>query len=39
MNKQRYQELCLKIIYFDLDIITSSGIADDMKDFNEGWLD
>lgn len=38
--KKMYQELCLKIIQFDLDIITSSGdFADDMKEFNVGWLD
>ena len=37
--KKEYQELCLKIVRLDLDIITSSGIADDMKSFNVGWLD
>ena len=37
--KKEYQELCLNIIRLDLDIITSSVIADDMKSFNEGWLD
>lgn len=37
--KQQYQELCLKIIHFDLDIITSSAIKDDTAAFSKGWLD
>lgn len=38
--KKKYQELCLNLIVLDLDVITSSGdIADDMKEFNVGWLE
>ncbi len=40
--KKRYQELCLEITYFDLDVITSSPISTfvgDSKDFNKSWLD
>ena len=39
--KKVYQELCLNIIHFNLDVLTSSGgtIVDDTAGFNKGWLD
>lgn len=40
--KKIYQEPCLEIVHFDLDVITSSivvAFVGDSKDFNKSWLD